>query len=93
MGGCDADEVVEEKDVHDVNEVVEENVDDVKEEILEEEEAAEILEEEEASNHCVHSCGGDDSMTASVTLLSGPDTSSPLIEASEWERDLDYRFG
>ena len=53
----------------------------------------EILEEEEASNHCVHSCGRDDSMKASMTILSGPDTSSPPIEASEWERDLDYRIG
>ena len=53
----------------------------------------EILEEEEVSNHCVHSCGGDDSMTASMTISSGPDTSFPPIEASEWERDLDYRIG
>jgi hypothetical protein len=53
----------------------------------------EMLEEEEVSNHCVHSCGGDDSMTASMTILSGPDTSSPPIDASVCEQDLDYRVG
>jgi len=63
--------------------------DDVTEDDIKEE----ILEEEEASNHCVYSCGGDDSMTASMTISYGPDTSSPPIEASEWERDLDYRIG
>ena len=53
----------------------------------------EILEEAEVSDHGAHSCGGDDSMTVSVTISSGPDTSSPPIEASQWERDLDYRIG
>ena len=63
--------------------------DDVTEDDIKEE----ILEEEKVSNHHVHSCGEDDSMTASMTISFGPDTSSPPIDASEWERDLNYRVG
>ena len=80
MGGCDANKAVEEKDVDLLG---------VEDDILGQRNEEEILEEEEVSNHCVHSCGGDDSMTASMTISSGPDTSSPPIDASEWERDLD----
>ena len=47
----------------------------------------------EVSDHGAHSCGEDDSMTAYMTMSSGPDTSSPPIEASRWEQDLDYRIG
>ena len=47
----------------------------------------------EVSDHGARSCGEDDSMTAYMTMSSGPDTSSPPIEASRWERDLDYRIG
>jgi hypothetical protein len=87
--GCDSNEAVEEIYVEDDSkeeEILEEEVeDDSKEEILEEE-----VEEED---HCGHSCGGDDSMTAFMTLSSGPDISSSPIEVSEWEQDLDYRFG
>jgi len=81
VGGCDANEAVEEKDMDSLGVeddiLVGRNEDVIKEE------------EEEVSNHRVHSCGGDDSMTASMTISSGPDTSSPPIDASEWERDLD----
>ena len=84
MGGFDVNEAVEEKDVDLLG---------VEDDILGQRNEEEILEEEEVSNHRVHSCGGDDSMTASMTISYGPDTSSPPIEASEWERDLDYRIG
>jgi hypothetical protein len=47
----------------------------------------------EVSDHGARSCGEDDSMTAYMTMSSGPDTSSPPIETSRWERDLDYRIG
>jgi hypothetical protein len=89
VGGFDGNEAVEEKDV-DLLGVEDDilggrNEDDIKEA---------ILEEEEVSNHPILSwCDGDDSMTASMTISSGPDTSSPPIDASEWERDLDYRVG
>jgi hypothetical protein len=94
VGGCDSNEAVEEKAVEEIYVEDDSKEEKILEEEVEDDSKEEIWEEEvEEEDHCGHSCGGDDSMTAFMTLSSGPDISSSLIEVSEWEQDLDYRFG
>ena len=94
VGGCDSNEAVEGKAVEEIYVEDDSKEEEILEEEVEDDRKEEIREEEvEEEDHCGHSCSGDDSMTAFMTLSSGPDISSSLIEVSEWEQDLDYRFG
>ena len=94
VGCCDSNEAVEEKAVEEKYVEDDSTEEEILEEEVEDDSKEEILEQEvEEEDHCGHSCGGDDSMTAFVKRSSGPNISSSPIEVSEWEQDLDYRFG
>ena len=81
MGGClEVEKDVVEKDVVEASDMLHAEVSDHgAQDVVE---ALSDMLHAEVNDHGAHSWGEDYSMTAYVTMSSGPDTSSPPIEAS-----------